>query len=293
MDIGVKLTCGYEILYWENYTPQVNDIRNIDEETELALMKNKNIQKQWKEYLQRLNTMNYFRNEMEGSALYKQLEKQARKSFLLLIMNKDSSSEESISNWIDSVIEHYSPNLNIKTSDRIKEDDDSWLDRGEGLDEFIEMKHQDVEQQKAQLSEEELMQQKANEIITGVKDFINNVSTIEGAEVPSKKSTSKKLEDLFSGLRLEDLVDEEDLVDLDRSEYENEDSFMTSYMAEMDEQLSNFGNSLNHKSQTDENLDYDILKNLLESYKSQLGSAGPLSNLMGEMNIDIPDDIDN
>ena len=39
-------------------------------------------------------------------------------------------------------------------------------------------------------------------------------------------------------------------------------------------------------------LDLNLVKNLLESYSSQQGLAGPVSNLLGSMGLSLPDDRD-
>ena len=39
-------------------------------------------------------------------------------------------------------------------------------------------------------------------------------------------------------------------------------------------------------------LDLNLVKNLLESYSSQHGLAGPVSNLLGTMGLTLPDDRD-
>ena len=45
-------------------------------------------------------------------------------------------------------------------------------------------------------------------------------------------------------------------------------------------------------SDLDETMEYGLLKNFLESYKSQAGEAGPVSNLAGRLGTRLPSDAD-
>ncbi|KAL3284739.1 hypothetical protein HHI36_018884 [Cryptolaemus montrouzieri] len=80
--------------------------------------------------------------------------------------------------------------------------------------------------------------------------------------------------------------------------YESLKTKMQVYMDEMDKELSSttIGESFVKKDKdmfedvedfSPVDIDMNALKNILESYKSQLGEAGPSSNMLGPMGVDL------
>ena len=330
MDIGVKLTCAFEMLYWTNYEPvhTVDSDESSNVINESIINESSQLKLQWNHFKDKLIRMGYFREEREGSALYRQLEAQAKQSFMCtLSTNMQEKGMGVNSAWIDFTLSGYSSKLVTDTS-HMREDDDQWLDTGEGLDEFIDMKHQDtlIGNQSRHTEkhtnnsddddnyDEERAVEKATEIISGMKSFINSLSSVEGAEIPSNHDSSigghgktreeefeQKLQSLFSGLQLDDILDDMEQKELngesddlegghDVDDPDEYGEYMDAYMDAMDEQLSElYGTGRDQQFTSNEK---DILQNLLESYKAQSGAAGPISNLMREMGIEMPEDSD-
>jgi hypothetical protein len=76
--------------------------------------------------------------------------------------------------------------------------------------------------------------------------------------------------------------------DLEESNENEEEESMASIMAKMDlELLSNANIAQNFEKYSDDqpsvNIDYNLAKNMLESYAEQHGLAGPISNILGSM----------
>ena len=71
----MKLTCGLEMLYHDELEHQASD---TDEANEYDLERNP----QWKDFVSKLKRLGYFREELQGSRLYKELERRAKEQFL-------------------------------------------------------------------------------------------------------------------------------------------------------------------------------------------------------------------
>jgi hypothetical protein len=240
MDIGLKILVGFEILYQKS--------KEKDNE-------------QWQSYVERLNNMGYFKGERQGSALYKELEQQARQEYGKT--NKTTRLDQSIDDTLSR--------LNDTTLDKIqstteKGDDDKWLDEAAPLTDYFETKQ-------SQMGHPE---DRANQMIGGMKQFIQGESSYEGIELEEMMKRS------FGGLEMGDMFDED---------YDDEE--MQSIMRDMDAELRGKRQRTKEEEQEDVQMEqygeeYVMLKNLLESVKAQGGRAGPTSNLMQQMGIDMP-----
>ena len=125
------------------------------------------------------------------------------------------------------------------------------------------------------------------------------------------KESSEGDESLLSD---DDTDDDDDLGDIDASVSESEAAMMKSYMASMDEELAatelaksftranhgDGGEGEKRAETTDQvkdgaklapvDIDLNLVKNLLASYSSQQGLAGPVSNILHSMGVSIPPD---
>ncbi|CDY14571.1 BnaC03g48880D [Brassica napus] len=168
------------------------------------------------------------------------------------------------------------------------------------------------------------------DISKSMEQFIQKVSSYKGAELPQNRDFKevnldvdrfmKDIESMLGGQEQDE--DESDgsegsSMDMDfEDESEGEDpnddekeAFMESYSGAMNEELKNstLDKSFEHVNQhsskqngkrreddddefTPIDADFNLVKNLLESYSSQQGLPGPASNLLGLMGLQLPKD---
>lgn len=123
---------------------------------------------------------------------------------------------------------------------------------------------------------------KAQDIIAGMKGFLNAQSSHQGVEIdPNELDTL--LQRAFQGLSVDDL---------ESSETQDADQDILAAMQEMDQELQQHLNDDLFEQSRERDDDYVVLKNVLESYKAQDGMSGPFSNLLGQMGVPLPDELD-
>lgn len=197
------------------------------------------------------------------------------------------------------------------------DDDDSWLDVSpEELDKMLQERYG---QRKMFKVDESTDPTSFTEKING---FLNRVSDLDGAEFPEedqlnaaptkpprkKKGVSFKQDvdfdpDSFANAvhrMLNFVIPEDDSFDSDSdmSEYDHEEETkMNEYMRKMDAELAGteVGKSFEKKRDNLKfedvekfepvDIDMNALKNILESYRAQMGDAGPSSNMLGPMGL--------
>jgi hypothetical protein len=105
LDIGVKLTCGFEIL--------LNDplFRNFS-----------GSYVNWSHYKRRLETMGYFEEQVQGSQKYQELEKKAKEAFKEY---SESLSENVITH--EELLNRLGNSSDIKPFETFVDDDESWM----------------------------------------------------------------------------------------------------------------------------------------------------------------------
>lgn len=77
---------------------------------------------------------------------------------------------------------------------------------------------------------------------------------------------------------------------LNTSSSEFEDQGVTTTDLDIDEEMSNELKTMMQEEGNGEHMDYTLIKNFLESFKSQQGLSGPVSNLIGRMGWQLPRD---
>jgi hypothetical protein len=248
LEIGLKIVCGFEMMYFDEN------------------------QEAWKQYVNKLKTMGYFKQEREGSALYKQLEADARKEF---------KQPLGVAHVVDELTKRVGDSYLTIESTNEKGDSDAWLDDAAPLTEYFETKQ-------AQMGHD----QKVNQLIGGMKSFIQGESDYEGIETSLEEMMSKA----FSGLDINDIFDEDDLDEAGLNENGDVQN-IKAYMRAMDAELNGKKQKTKEEEQEEDEeekygQDYVMLKNLLESVKAQGGRTGPTSNLLQQLGIDMPFDED-
>uniref|UniRef100_A0A7N6ASA3 Ecdysoneless homolog (Drosophila) n=1 Tax=Anabas testudineus TaxID=64144 RepID=A0A7N6ASA3_ANATE len=308
-ELGMKLAHGFEILCSKCKLPS--------SEPEASISCNP----LWKGFMDSLKRNDYFRGEIEGSARYRELTKSAENFFKQSVASKSSalSPGEEVLQLLHSCSSPSLEELKRRESQLPPEDSDSWLD----------ITAQDLERMLQERSQSKEGEEEADyslvAVSQGMKNFLNAMSSHEGAELPCKDDE----------LDSDDLDDEEDEDEEDENDEEpsghtetNETETLDSlkrYMDQMDQELmsTNIGQSFNqinynntdlgsgspHPSATGSSagevgmeeaeeeiqpldVDLNLVTNLLESLSCQAGLAGPASNLLQSLGLHLPPNSD-
>lgn len=180
-DIGIKLACGFELLVCSagGVTPVSSPSESSPDPTsQLDLTTNP----RWARYRQSLTEKGYFRGELEGSKLYKDLEERAQQFFVTNILSGDSSEDNDVLS-AGAVIVKLLAKVNVdyefykeRATRLVPPEDDSWLQiTPDALDDLLE----------AQFGNKEAPQgANETEIMNSLSAFLGHMSDLEGAEVP-------------------------------------------------------------------------------------------------------------
>ncbi|RKO86840.1 SGT1 protein-domain-containing protein [Blyttiomyces helicus] len=210
-ELGMKLACGFEILYGDKYLQSRAagegklNVGDYDFELEPA----------WKGFRERLTKLQYFRNELPGSKLYKSYERAAKEEFL---KSKASSSDPNLPNPYEAIKSILSslPADDDPISNE-PEDNDDWMTidpaqldhlMGGGMElnseEMAEMEAEvAVEDEEewddsdmSDLDEGERAEMKnLSKIVGGVSSFMQTESGIDGALFPHEREPEEDEED--------------------------------------------------------------------------------------------------
>nr|CAI5836377.1 unnamed protein product [Callosobruchus analis] len=268
--LGVKIACGFEIL-----VSQAKPNSDIESD------------KGWHAYLNSLKDKEYFRNLLEHSTEYNNLLNKAkeyyinhRQEILELLRSRDFNVEE----------------LKNEESCLADDDDESWLDISpEELDKMLQERYGQKKTFNLNNNADTLT------FTEKVSKFLNHVSDVEETAKTNTKQSNKinfdannfscAVQNILNFVIPEDdswdLDSDDDMSDYENDDYvkeqsyENEKSKMEAYMEQMDRELA----STAIESFTPVDIDVNALKNILESYKSQLGEAGPSSTMLGPMGV--------
>uniref|UniRef100_A0A8D9AJ19 Protein ecdysoneless homolog n=1 Tax=Cacopsylla melanoneura TaxID=428564 RepID=A0A8D9AJ19_9HEMI len=304
--IGIKLMCGFEILL-----AQVQDREG-------------KCQKQWTQYLSSLHKKGYFKDLLEGSKEYKELESMAREFYLK--NQADTIGERTVGNDIMDLIQNSSLELGLE--EKLEpSDDDAWMSiSSNDLDLLL--------QERFGLPGDLCIDPSRNDAVaSAINKFLHHSSGVEGAEFPhgyeedqssgiathseENKSgrTSKTVTFQQDRDSIMDVSDNENDVDFQldefsaaitkmldaleqkagaddetgsESELSGEDS--DDYMKVMEQELS--GTTMAEsfvKKDDDDTVDIDMnaLQNVIASYEAQIGTPGPASNVLNPMGINM------
>ncbi|KAL5473969.1 hypothetical protein EMCRGX_G028539 [Ephydatia muelleri] len=296
-DLGMKLACGLEMLLCS-----AGGMKGGSGEEEVTK------DSRWPAFVQGLKEKGYFQGELEGSKLYSQLLQTAKEYFDDNIVKDRSCSRElpfseaaAGRNVARLLFEMPPIEGEGDTVDQClpPADDDSWLELSpEQLDRMM------CEASGGDRKPSELDLQS---MVFGMKTFVDKVSSHKGAEFPW--SVDEPAQIAFDPESFADAV--HSLLDGDGSEEDisdgsenssGEDEEMSVLMEEMDrelagtevgktferEKVSTNGGEDNQSSPQPVDIDFNLVKNLLDSYGAQEGMAGPASNILQSLGVDIP-----
>ncbi|KAI0359104.1 SGT1-domain-containing protein [Trametes cingulata] len=124
-DIGMKIACGFEMLYQESKNRKETLTANFDGSPASleALKDNLRRNPDYSQYIQHLVSAGYFKGELEGSQKWTALENQAASAFVAA-RKEDDASRPSFASAVQTSLSQY-------TDDRVlpseEEDPDDWL----------------------------------------------------------------------------------------------------------------------------------------------------------------------
>ncbi|XP_018028226.1 protein ecdysoneless homolog isoform X1 [Hyalella azteca] len=176
--LGVKLACGFELLVCNagGVTPLSSPSEQAPPETVTA-------NPRWGRYKKTLTERGYFRGELEGSKLYKELESNASRYFSEHLLKKDPNSDASMDTLsAGAVVIKLLPSVNadldffVERQNRlVPADDDSWLTiTPELLDEELQKRYGNSESNPAS----------TDELQADLQALMTHQSDYEGVEMP-------------------------------------------------------------------------------------------------------------
>ncbi|KAK2498101.1 hypothetical protein MC885_009028 [Smutsia gigantea] len=257
----------------------------------------------WTGFLESLKKNDYFKELIEGSAQYLERVEMAKNYFQLSVNQPESSQAMSPGEEILTLLQTVSfdiEELKKEEANLPPEDDDQWLDLSpHQLDQLL----QEAAGKKATepISKEEKENYDLTQVSESMKAFISKVSTHKGAELPRDDDLDLKTQEPGEEASVKGTLDD-----------------LKSYMAQMDQELAHtsIGKSFTTQKQmeplsqivnnssdeedsgaegsimTPVDIDLNLVSNILESYSSQAGLAGPASNLLQSMGVQLPDNTD-
>ncbi|CAG8619921.1 17399_t:CDS:2, partial [Acaulospora morrowiae] len=201
-ELGMKLACGFEILCTDKYFAE-SQTKSDDLDTEKYPF---DLDSSWRAFHANLLSRSYYRGEIPGSKLYKQLDDVAKKQFLQNKSQPISTYDEikissSPVEQINEILSRPLVSDELLTADKIQ-DDDSWLNVDpKQLEDLLEatkghMGYMDYEQPKEGNSDDELNVFDLTNMIDKLESFMDDeVAGIEGAEFNDEHDSDEDFED--------------------------------------------------------------------------------------------------
>ncbi|KAL6478331.1 hypothetical protein MHYP_G00141660 [Metynnis hypsauchen] len=293
----------------------------------------------WRGFLDSLQRNGYFKGELEGSVRYRELMTSAENFFKQSVTRTHSSSVHGPGEEVLQVLQSTPYNLEElkKQEAHLPPDDsDDWLNISpQELERLLEEKGGLGLACGTRVAEEEEREEEAGyslvAVTQGMKNFINAMSSHEGAEFPRSclpepfsfdpDVVTSTMDRLLGGKDEE--LDSDDFEDEDEEDEDEEVGSqeqagaealgsLKRYMDEMDQELqtTNIGKSFTRSGKGNDradaasssepveeelqplDVDVNLVTNLLESLASQAGLAGPASNLLQSLGIHLPPNAD-
>lgn len=293
--LGHKLTCAFEIISKQLINDPVSD-------------------KTFEAYVRRLKNFGYFKDLLENSKNYKELIDKAKKSyendgshFDSNVTDKKNLEKLIDSFYLDNIInEDYVVKIKeeiTNVQEKEKDDSDDWLCvEAPQLDDYLEM-----------YARGDVGSAYDFRIISNAfKNFINKPlkkkeNLLEGVDY---KSIDKNKEEKLIDLNVDEIQDNLTEIlkiksDAEKSDDGDEtDSFyeigddaledqdldedqesLKNYMESMDNELNQVKNLSRPTKSEELDIDLNLVSNALESYSSQLGLSGPVSNILKSLGL--------
>jgi len=292
---GFKLTCAFEALM-------------------KSLISNKNKDDSFDNYIKRLKMLGYFKDNIDNSASYNELYEKAKSKFVSDSNTSSSeieitpNSREHLALKLESFLKDDTKNYAEMLKDELSkssldvDDSDDWLcvDPPQ-LDDYLEM------YSRGECSTEYDFQV----IAKSIQNFLNQKPK---ADAKSNQSADFKpivneedeklieididqikqnLKELLTEVAMpneEKQFESDSFLEIHQSQTsENDvkklDDKLVNYMSEMDLQLKNENNMSRIKDENELDIDLNLVSNAIESYSSQFGFSGPISNIFKSLGL--------
>lgn len=319
-ELGMKIACGFEMIY------QVKKQEGLEGKGST-----------WEVYKESLEKNGYFEGLISGSKEYKRLMENAESYYKKSSLHsRESEIMSAPVKRIDDIIAHCLVSLDeFKNQEIIPSDDDSWLYNGEDeLNaalferqqemELYDMKNKKNKEDVGPSSSSNLNDYDLGDIAKSMQEFVQKMSSFEGAEVPNDRNSEdvdldverfmKEIESVMNPSNRNDDDDDEELdsdmdFDEDDDDEDEQKAFMSSYSDALSHELKSttldksFVRAKDPELKKDEgtsngnedeftpvDVDVNLVKNFLGSFSSQEGLPGPASNLLGLMGLQLPQD---
>lgn len=319
-ELGMKIACGFEMIY------QVKKQEGLEGKGST-----------WEVYKESLEKNGYFEGLISGSKEYKRLMENAESYYKKSSLHsRESEIMSAPVKRIDDIIAHCPVSLDeFKNQEIIPSDDDSWLYNGEDeLNaalferrqemELYDMKNKKNKEDVGPSSSSNLNDYDLGDIAKSMQEFVQKMSSFEGAEVPNDRNSEdvdldverfmKEIESVMNPSNRNDDDDDEELdsdmdFDEDDDDEDEQKAFMSSYSDALSHELKSttldksFVRAKDPELKKDEgtsngnedeftpvDVDVNLVKNFLGSFSSQEGLPGPASNLLGLMGLQLPQD---
>lgn len=196
-ELGMKLTCGFEMMYWERVGYELQS----EVQTGADTVPNKDVG--WQTFLASLQQTGYFRGLLEGSKEHLELMDRAVACYrqTSLFTRVSAAMNAPIQRITDILALPHSVH-NFPSSQDMKSDDDSWLYNGEDdLKKAMLERQKEIDMYESERASRKKSQPKHNqdssrgkrtksnfcaeEVAKSMHSFINKMSSHEGAEFPS------------------------------------------------------------------------------------------------------------
>ncbi|KAI9312921.1 SGT1 protein-domain-containing protein [Dichotomocladium elegans] len=307
-ELGMKIACGLEMLY-----------ASTNASTGPGQSDNK---PEFQQFVARLARLGYFRDERPGSKMYKELLEKAQKQFEKDWVH-DTGSNPSLAAaalraTIDEVLFDYSDDrlqALLAAREKETEDDESWMH----IDpkQLEEMLMQRMGRMQEQMAEESMEGVDLDRMMGQFEKFLEgSKSGVDGVEFPGLESDDED-EDVPISFDMERFMsilrgpigglpshasapeEEEQIRPKEPSAEKEKAQALEEMMQEMDLEINShekIGASFAREDEEDEDAPVDVslnlVKNVLESFKSQQGQPGPVGNILGQLGIVLPADDD-
>jgi len=263
----------------------------------------------WIKYKKSLERLGFFNGEVDGTFGYKILEQKAKAKYLSSHKSIQSSRENGylfvLLFWCRCLVENQveyakridailsNVNLEDEYFEASKDDPEDWMrispsevDKilGERADQFAQPGEENDESKIEEIDAEE---NPLHSMAQDIQDFVSKVSSFEGAEFPDDVEDPEKLQKFLQRLtqiQNESEESDDEIEEEGEDENEVEDEEIRKIMTMMDRELASTNISKSfEKSKNDVDEHLNLVKNFLESYASQEGLSGPVSNLLNEL----------
>ncbi|CDO70264.1 hypothetical protein BN946_scf184942.g64 [Trametes cinnabarina] len=202
-DIGMKIACGFEMLYQESKNRKETLSVHFDGSPESlqALKDNLRRNAEYSQYLERLASAGYFRGEIQGSQKWNELENKAATAFVAA-RKDDDATRLSFATAVQAALGRYTEDRGLPSGE---EDPDDWLnvdaadfdamlEKTMGADKGKEKASDAMDVDASEDSEERVAKAQAarlKDLAKKVEEFVEGEGDLEGARFADEVSSDE------------------------------------------------------------------------------------------------------